>query len=85
MTIIRFPAHKLHHCEPGCTGCMFCDGGLALCVTCGGAEGSLPTDCPGEPMPELICEEVYGGAVDYRRGRGWVPESAGQKISVKGY
>ena len=29
--------------------CRFiCDGGLAYCKTCHGAEGSLPTECPGD-------------------------------------
>jgi hypothetical protein len=29
--------------------CQFCDGGLFACTVCDGAEGSLPTDCPGTP------------------------------------
>jgi hypothetical protein len=27
------------------------DGGLAICKVCGGGEGSLTTDCPGEKIP----------------------------------
>ena len=32
--------------------CYICDGGLILCITCGGFEGSLPTHCPGFEMTE---------------------------------
>lgn len=30
--------------------CNICDGDLAQCVVCGGAECELPSDCPGKPM-----------------------------------
>lgn len=70
--ILRWPGHVAHHCDTRtCDGCMFCHGGLFACVTCGGLEGSVPTDCPGERMPEVVADEVYAGAIDYRRGEGW--------------
>lgn len=71
--IIKFPGHKWKHCtSEDCRGCALCHGGLSVCSTCRGAEGSLPTDCPGEPMHEIIQEEVYAARLDYRRGEGWV-------------
>ena len=50
------------------------DGGLGVCKVCGGMEGSLTTDCPGERIPYEKDQEVYAGKIDYREGRGWVPE-----------
>lgn len=47
-------------------------GGLYACVVCGGAEVSLPTDCPGEQMHELIENDVMAGMIDYRRHSGWI-------------
>jgi hypothetical protein len=73
VTVTPFPGHKWQHCtRRTCNGCFLCHGGLALCATCGGLEGALPTDCPGEYMGEFICGEVYAGRIDYRRGEGWV-------------
>jgi hypothetical protein len=61
--------------------CQFCDGGLFACVVCGGFEGSLPTDCPGEKMGEAREEEVYAGAIDFREGKGWVaPDGTGSSM-----
>jgi hypothetical protein len=76
--VVRFPGHKLHHCERDCAGCMFCEGGLAYCVTCGGGEGSLPTDCPGYRMPQPVERDVYAGVLDYRRVEGWTIVSNGR-------
>lgn len=73
MSVITFPVH-VPETHVGCqtVGCAICDGGLFCCVRCGGAEGSLPTDCPGEPMPEVVRDEVYRGQIDYRHEKGWV-------------
>lgn len=73
MIVIAFPGHHWSHCDPSCVSCMLCNGGLALCDVCGGLEGSLPTDCPGERMGQFIEDEVYAGRLDYRRHEGWVP------------
>ena len=42
--------------------------GLAHCKVCGGAEGSLPTDCPGERMTQLQEDAVYQGWLDFKDG-----------------
>lgn len=40
--------HRLHECED--ENCYPCGGGLALCTVCGGAEATLPYECPGVRM-----------------------------------
>ena len=71
--VLRLPRHQLARCtDPGCSGCHFCAGGLAHCTVCGGAEGSLPTDCPGEQMTELREKMVFDGVMDYTWRDGWV-------------
>ena len=77
MTIIQFPGHHWAHCtRKDCTGCHLCHGGLGICTTCGGMEGSLTTDCPGERVSYDDGERVYAGTLDYRRGEGWVETSS---------
>jgi cytochrome c553 len=44
---------------------------LAFCKTCKGAEGSLPTDCPGEPLSSQQQDYIYKGLMDYISGK-WV-------------
>lgn len=39
--------HTFYVCTCNKTGCQYCDGGLAYCTVCGGAEGSLLPECPG--------------------------------------
>lgn len=63
--------HVLDKCEPNCGGCHYCLGGLALCTVCGGAEASLPTDCPGVRMGEDRAAEVQAGRLDFVRGE-WI-------------
>ena len=70
--VVWFPGHRRAHCRPDCSGCALCRGGLFLCGVCGGLEGSLPTDCPGERMDPVLSDGVYAGEVDYRRREGWV-------------
>lgn len=72
-TLINFPGHHMYRCPPSCKGCCICEGGLFLCTRCGGAEGSLPTDCPGHEMGEAEHDAIMGNRMDYdlRRG-GWV-------------
>ena len=70
--IYRFPGHLRSNCSRECSGCYLCHGGLFVCHTCHGIEGSLPTDCPGEPMHELVADEVYAAAIDYRASEGWI-------------
>lgn len=61
--------HVLHSCSA--ERCNICNGGLALCTACGGAEGAMPTDCPGSPTPSPILDQVYRGEVDFVDGR-WI-------------
>jgi hypothetical protein len=51
---------------------MFCDGGLALCKTCGGAEADLPTDCPGRGLTDDERTGIETGALDFLWKQGWV-------------
>jgi hypothetical protein len=61
--------------------CQFCDGGLFACTVCDGAEGSLPTDCPGTKMTTEQSDAVYAGDLDYREGRGWgTPDDTGSSM-----
>jgi hypothetical protein len=58
----------------GCTpelGCPVCTGGLYVCRVCGGAEGSLPSHCPGHRAGVDRLDLVYRGLLDYLHGR-WV-------------
>lgn len=74
--IIPFPRHRLVGRDVPCScsldvHCMICDGGLSLCMVCGGAEASMPTDCPGSRMGDLTARGVESGALDYRVRTGW--------------
>jgi hypothetical protein len=51
--------------------CDICDGGLAICKVCGGAEGSLPEECPGEKMSTYQDNSVFMGILGYKGGE-WV-------------
>lgn len=41
--------HVLYKCPDTCEGCMFCDGGLAMCVVCNQAEADMEEFCKGYP------------------------------------
>lgn len=63
--------------------CQFCDGGLGACTVCNGAEGTLPSDCPGVKMSQEQQDQVYHGVSDpslpdgklkflnFKEGKGW--------------
>jgi hypothetical protein len=53
--------------------CHICDGGLALCVVCGGAEGSLPTECPGRPLTAAEEDAIMAGTMDFEGFWRWNP------------
>ena len=72
MTVLTHPAHKRYRCKDDCQGCHTCVGGLFSCTRCNGAEGTLPTDCPGSPMTEAQQDAVMAGDLDYDRKLGWV-------------
>lgn len=64
--------HKLlkhENCER--VYCNICEGGLALCIICNGAEGTLPLHCPGSAMSEALQDCIMHGVTDYRFGE-WV-------------
>lgn len=66
--------HTLKKCEGECSSpghCNWCDGGLAYCLVCTGAEASLPKDCPGYKMTEDQGRRVQYGWIDFV-GRTWV-------------
>lgn len=56
------PVSKHCSCEHCC---------LAVCEVCGGAEGSLTTDCPGEKVAYDRHQEVFETNLDYTDDRGW--------------
>lgn len=49
-------------------GCMWCDGGLSYCTTCGAFEGATPDECPGKPMDYVMSDLVYKGIINFRDG-----------------
>lgn len=63
--------HALFKCNAQCAGCFACDGGLAACTVCGGAESSLPTECPGAEMSANFQDAVSAGDMDFTGGE-WV-------------
>lgn len=50
---------------------LMAESGLAFCVNCKLAEGSLTTDCCGESVANDVGEEIYNGRKDFRNGMGW--------------
>ena len=50
-------------------GCEHCS--LGVCEVCGGAEGTLTTDCPGEKVTYDRHQEVFETNLDYTDERGW--------------
>lgn len=47
---------------------------LLHCKVCGGAEGSLPTDCPAVRMTPETEESVYAGQINFTKGE-WVKKN----------
>lgn len=75
------PEHVRLECEDdGCDGCNLCE--LFACAVCGGAEGSLTTNCPGRRVSSEMLDQVYDGWWDYRDARGgWcVPDGRGRSM-----
>jgi len=52
--------------------CPICEGGLALCSVCGGAEGTLPTHYPGRRLTDDEEASIMNGSRDYEDGH-WGP------------
>ncbi len=80
--IIRWPRHVRLRCQD--ENCERCLSGMCyvtnlyICAVCGGAEGDLPTDCPGERVPHSLLMEVMAGRANYLRECGWVTEGDAQ-------
>lgn len=55
---------------------------LAVCEVCGGAEGTLTTDCPGTMVDHDRQQEVYETNLDYTDERGWHLVQSGE-LQVK--
>lgn len=71
--VLLFRGHRWAHCDTRtCNGCHLCHGGLGVCRTCGGMEGSLTTHCPQVVCNSLILDAVYDAQCDFRNGE-WVP------------
>lgn len=80
--VIPLGKHKWHRCkEPNC---QVCQGGLAYCVVCGGAEGELTIDCCGRRLSEEVRHKVFYGEVDYTRSQGWFRCIAGDPVNPSG-
>ena len=50
--------------------------GLSHCLVCGGAEGSLPTLCPGRKMTAAQHDGVYARELDFNLSEVWNAEPA---------
>jgi hypothetical protein len=64
-------AHEPMRCDdPDCSGrCFLCQ--CFACKVCGGVEGSLTTECPGERCSGIVLDRVYHGQTDYVNGM-WI-------------
>ncbi len=59
--------HKLiTHQDCEITNCLICDGGLAICTVCGGAEGALTTDCAGIQLTSNQLDSIHQGQLDFQ-------------------
>jgi hypothetical protein len=64
--------HTLYKCvDCQKAHCQFCDGGLALCTVCKGAEATLTSTCTGAPLSEDQGRLVQAGKLDFKDGK-WV-------------
>jgi hypothetical protein len=51
--------------------CYICDGGLAVCEVCSGAEGSLTTECCGKKLSFEQQNQIYAGILDFKNNN-WI-------------
>lgn len=69
--------HKFEQHNP-CSSeghCRICDGGLAVCTVCWGAEGTLTLECPRVKVPMPMQDLVYAGKLDYENGTWFEPRA----------
>jgi hypothetical protein len=80
--ILHFYGHRRRRC-PGTSEsclagyCALCT--LYACERCGGAEGTLPRDCPGAPMTEGQQRDVYEGRLEFHWREGWTIAAPSRK------
>lgn len=55
--------------------CNICD--LYICAVCNCAEGSLPTDCPGDKISGDLQDLIYNQVIDFKDGE-WIALSGGR-------
>lgn len=67
--IVGLHKHHWHRCDDG--NCFICVGGLGYCNICGGAEGTLTTDCGYVRLDSVAQDKIMNGEIDYKRGLGW--------------
>lgn len=53
--------------------------GLTQCSICGGAEGALPTDCPGKQIAYQQMEAIHQGRIDFVAGH-WINLDEGEEL-----
>lgn len=58
--------HQWHKCND--ETCLVCNGGLQHCNICHCAEGSLPSDCPGEPVDTELQDRIMNNKLNYVNG-----------------
>jgi hypothetical protein len=62
--------HTYYECKCNKPYCQFCDGGLGLCTSCNGFEGTLTTECCGRRITEEEERLIYNERVlDYVGGK----------------
>lgn len=75
MTVRKKPhGHIWYECPKPCYTlyCQWCEGGLGMCTVCGGAEGTLPTQCPGVEMTQEQMDAIYlTRTLDFKDGK-WI-------------
>jgi len=78
--VIKFPKHRRARCSgEDCNGaCNYCN--LFCCAVCGGAEASLPKECPGERMDVLTEAAVQCGGMDFYRGEWWYSGYSAEEV-----
>ena len=75
--VLRWPRHIRERCrpeteDPRCQNGTCVHVNLFCCRTCGGAEGDMPTDCPGERMTYGQRKAIYDDDLNYTWPHGWV-------------
>lgn len=63
--------HTFYTCPNPCNilHCCYCEGDLKYCTVCKGAECELPTDCPGEEIPDDLLKQIGKGEMNFRDGK----------------